>query len=181
MTEPVTEPAKEPAKTVPVGDLLAVKSRLKEATSALEEAKTNLVAEKQRLELLEADLNTDSENEDEVRATKKKLVLKHREIERRESGLRDRETKITARERQIQAKELAATFGVEAELLLAQDGDMEKEALRMSHERLSKNTTVKQPIYEVGAPPAGQKAVPQMNAKEFAEYKERLRKQAVAR
>ena len=189
MTEVVANPEQKTEekapKTVPLTDLLAVKSRLSKLTEELESLKSERDTAKRELGLFEAELSNPSDTDDTV-AVKKKLLGKHRELDRREAELRDRETKIEKALRKSRAQELAAAHGVDADVLLSVE-DMEKEALRLENERLSKDrqsAAEKQPsnrVYERGAPPLSQKMVQQMSDKEFGEYLERQKREAALR
>ena len=184
MTEQADPPKSQP-KMVPLSDLIAVKNQLTKATETLGALRTEMDSVRAERTLLDKELN-DIDQNDEVGAVKKKLVQKHRELDRREEALKLRETRANQTERTFRAKELAAQHKLDADLLLSAD-DMEKEALKLTYERLSQEQQQAQEAqptgqrYEGGAPPASPKSVLSMSSKEFGTHWENEKRAAARR
>lgn len=174
------KPAQQQPEMVPISALLKAKDDKKTIEAKLKEAENALAALRNEQALLDQDLK-DAESAtdpEKIKLAKKKLLERHREIDRRESELKTKEGKLAESERKIQAAELAGRYGVPADALLAAEGDMEKEALRLNHElRGSQGGN----FYERGGgAPVGKKSVAQMSDAEFAKHWEEQVKGAYA-
>lgn len=188
MAEEKVESQEKQQKMVPLADLIAIKNRLKETTDRYEQATGEVQKLKNEQQLLDTELETaeSTGDADKIVLVKRKLLQKNRELDRREAELHVKETTVSKRERKLRAEELAGQFGIEAELLLSAE-DMEKEALRVSHERLSqeklaqKESEPSRSIYETGAPPVSKKEIWSMTDEEFKKHKESLVRQAATR
>uniref|UniRef100_A0A6H1ZRE2 Uncharacterized protein n=1 Tax=viral metagenome TaxID=1070528 RepID=A0A6H1ZRE2_9ZZZZ len=158
----------EQEKTVPLSALLKAKEEIANLKSEIKMAKANLT------------------DEDEVKDVREYLLERDRELnereatlEKRQGELTERQTTLDKRDKEESVKSLAAKYKVELDKIKDAD-DPEKEALKIIHERLTKEKEQPPaPAEEAfeSAPAGGiiKKQPKDMDDKEFAKLEQSLK------
>lgn len=170
-------------KMVRESDLIAIKEQLKKLKEESSKDKAELVQLKSELRVAKTNLADD----DEVKDVREFLLKREKELNEheatlsdKESGLSERETSLKEREREGLIQTFASKYNLKVEEIKDAD-DPEKEALRLSHERLKKEKEIT-PAAEVfeGAIPVGRAKVKvsEMNEQQLADFEKKLKAEA---
>ena len=169
-----------PQETVPLRDLLAVKSAKERAERELTESQQSLTDAQQRV----AELESGGEvNQAEAR---KQLYIAQQTLAKERRVLAQRETVVVEQERKLHASQLAQQYVVKAEDLLKFNtpAEMQIAALEAQNTALRLTQSQTKPAagkFEAGAASSTAKAVADMTPAEFAVHVAKLKTEALKR
>ena len=175
-----------PQETVPLRDLLAIKSAKERAERELTEAQQSLTEAQQRV----AELESGGEvNQAEAR---KQLYIAQQTLAKERRALTQRETTVVEQERKLHASQLAQQYGVKAEDLLKFNTPAEMQIAALEAQNTALRNAQPQPKpaagkFEAGAATAAAQAVAGMDVntpegrKAFSEHVARLKTEALKR
>ena len=128
-----------PQETVPLRDLLAIKSAKEKAEKELQEAQESLTEAQQRV----AELESGGEvNQAEAR---KQLYIAQQTLAKERRALTQREATVVEQERKMHAARLAQQYGVKAEDLLKFNTPVEMQVAALEAQNVTLRQTQPQP------------------------------------
>ncbi len=186
-TKDPTQAAKPATKTVPLSDLMTIKTQLNQMRSELAETKTRLATAEGEAKIVK----TGNEDEEGFSKIKQFHLDREKDLNERQAKLEGDETAFGTRERAVSAKEIVADLrqkGVETnvETLLAEE-DMSGfahtayvEHLAKENEELKKKTETSSSVFDTaGAGGVVKKGILDQTTEEFAETEKRLKAEAL--
>ena len=178
---------KPKAKMVLEADLIAVKKGAKETERRLKEelAEIKEALAQAQTEAKVAKIEAVDRDDDEIKEVKTYLLEQEKKIRAERTKHEENLASFKERERGVRASELATKYGIDREVILAEE-DMETTSVNLYAERLAKEneelkTKTPESVYERGAGGIAKKGVWEKTPEEFEADVAKQRREALAK